>query len=177
MRSNDSQSYRENRRHQPGQSRSRGNFGKTSDTHSSSRPQHIPSPYGFVPLAHNVVFPAWGKQISMDVPFSDGICGALDITLTAETDIIIGDGSDDTKGFFTLTRDGDFAVPGTSVKGMLRNIIEIIGFAKMNLVDDKRYAVRDLHNRPLYGQRLTEEIRRPGSKQLLWKPRARAREY
>ncbi len=47
----------------------------------------IPSPYNFVPLSEHVFFPDWAEKVSMDVPFSDGISGALKVRVTARTSI------------------------------------------------------------------------------------------
>ncbi len=118
----------------------------------------IPSPYLFVPLAQKVFFPDWADFVSMDIPFEDGISGTIDITITAKTPIYIRNESDDN---FFKTPDGKFAIPGTSVKGMLRSVIEIasfgkiIGTVKSPKVDDFKYAVRDLQNPSLYGKKFT----------------------
>ena len=39
----------------------------------------IKAPYNFVPINHEVYIPSWGKQISMDVPFSDGEDGLIEV--------------------------------------------------------------------------------------------------
>lgn len=118
----------------------------------------IPSPYNFVPLPPSVFFPDWASQVSMDVPFSDGISGILEVEVTAQTPIYIRNGGKhpetpeakrndkDYKDFFQVTPDGPYAIPGTSLKGMLRSVIEIASFGKLNRVDDYRHSVRDLQN-------------------------------
>ncbi len=119
----------------------------------------IPSPYLFVPLAKKVYFPDWADFVSMDVPFEDGISGTIDITIEAKTPIYIRNGGVHKKGVeklndpeylsFFKTPDGRYAIPGTSVKGMLRSVIEIASFGKIigttnsHRVDDFQYAVRD----------------------------------
>jgi len=131
----------------------------------------IPSPYNFVPLSEHVFFPGWAAQVSQDVPFSDGISGWFDIEVEATTPIYIRNGSDlpgetkqqrrsrlnnaDWKDFFRVYAGGDYAIPGTSLKGMIRSVLEIASFSKMSLVDDHRHGVRDLNNRDLYGRHLT----------------------
>ena len=120
----------------------------------------ITAPYGFVPLASKVVTPEWAQPIRLhdgrvvapplhDVPFEDGISGTLQLTVHAETPLFtrgVGDRP------FALP-DERYAIPGTTLRGVLRNIVEIIGFGHMaDRVNDHRYAVRDLHNARLYGQ-------------------------
>ncbi len=134
----------------------------------------IPSPYNFVPLADKVFFPDWAGQVSMDAPFSDGISGHFDIKVTAKTPVYIRSGGvhpekhEDRlkdagyKSFFR-TPDGKYAIPGTSLKGMLRAVVEIASFGKIiggksaPRVDDHRYAMRDLNNNS-YREQFTENM-------------------
>lgn len=136
----------------------------------------IPSRYNFVPLSSNIFFPDWASLSSMDVPYSDGISGTIKIRVTAKTPIYIRNGGDHPKDetrldnneyldFFRVSPKGLYAIPGTSIKGMLRGVIEVASFGKIagtkgasSRVSDHRYAVRDLQNRPLYTDRITEII-------------------
>jgi CRISPR-associated protein (TIGR03986 family) len=147
----------------------------------------IPSPYNFVPLSERVFFPDWGERISQDVPFSDGISGVIDVTVTATTPIYIRGGGEHPEGdarlqnaaytdFFRVTQGGPYAIPGSSFKGMLRNVVEIASFGKIvgtkgdtGRVVDHRYAIRDLHNGPAYTKHITEDL---GKK--TYKPKVRA---
>jgi len=106
----------------------------------------IKAPYNFVPLAEDVVFPDWANRVSHDVPFEDGVSGVLELELEAHTPVCVGStqGQDKVIRPFQLPG-GIFAIPGSSIKGMLRNVLEIVSFSKMGLVDrDRRFAVRDL---------------------------------
>lgn len=97
-------------------------------------------PYSFISLNSKVFYPQdYGEvqdsQISFDKPFCDSLSGSLDIKLTALSDIFTGDfkaknatDSTQVRDFFKI---GDrFAFSGSSVRGVLRNIAEIISFAK-----------------------------------------------
>lgn len=116
----------------------------------------ITAPYGFVPLSDKVVQPEWltlldGKTAPPlhDVPFQDGLCGTLELEITAETPIFVrGTQADNLP--FRLGDNGPYAIPGTALRGALRNIVEIIGFGRFDRVDNHRYAVRDMQNRSLY---------------------------
>lgn len=127
----------------------------------------IPSPYNFVPLSSRVFFPDWAAQVSHDVPFSDGVSGWLEIEVEATTPVFIRGGgripkpkdsdrvqwvNDDTylpetKQFARLYPGGPFAIPGTSLKGMIRSLLETVAFGKFQPVDDRHYSVRDLNTR------------------------------
>jgi CRISPR-associated protein (TIGR03986 family) len=139
----------------------------------------IPSPYNFVPLEEQVFFPGWEKEVSMDVPFSDGISGFLDIKVTAKTPLYIRNGGEhpedqrtrlnnqEYKDFYRVVPGGPYAIPGTSLKGMLRGVIEIISHGKIagstgktSRVVNNRYAIRDLQNRDLYTGHITEDLGR-----------------
>jgi len=109
----------------------------------------IRAPYNFVPLNETIYFPEWADEISHDIPFSDGQSGIIDMTIKAETPIFIRNGSNesDEQDFSNLTLPNgkkQFFIPGTSIKGMIRNVMEVISFGKMQFVDNRRYTWRDL---------------------------------
>ncbi len=126
----------------------------------------IHAPYNFVPLSKKVFFPEWAEQVSQDIPFSDGISGEITCTLTAASPIYVRNGGNwtheeimanqahEAQSFFKVGN--EYIIPGTSLKGMLRNVIEIISFGKMGRVDEHRYSVRDLQNPAIYGNFMTE---------------------
>lgn len=115
----------------------------------------ITAPYNFVPLSKKVFFPDWAGQVSHDIPFEDGISGEIVCKLTTQTPVYVRNGGNwerndyltnpETQSFFNVN--GQVMIPGTSLKGMLRNVIEIATFGKMSRVDDHRYSVRDLNNK------------------------------
>lgn len=103
----------------------------------------ITAPYNFVPLNKEIFYPTWSEQVSHDVPFEDGESGVVDITITAKSPIFIRD--HENKEEF-CQHNGQYYIPSTSVKGMVRNVLEIMSFSKMRdeIFDDNTYAVRDL---------------------------------
>ncbi|HIJ96603.1 MAG TPA: TIGR03986 family CRISPR-associated RAMP protein [Desulfuromonadales bacterium] len=116
------------------------------------------APYNFVPLSKKIFFPDWADQVSHDIPFSDGISGTIQCRLTTESPVYIRNGGNwnredivnkdpskensDAHSFFRVG--SDFIIPGTSLKGMLRNVIEIASFGKMKRVQNRKYSFRDL---------------------------------
>lgn len=166
--------YRKNDQHQ---TRNHSSYPSASSMYS------FPSPYNFVPLSKKVFFPDWADRISHDIPFSDGICGVIDISVEAITPIYVRSGGvhpekpedrwndPKTQDFFSVNEGGQYAIPGTSFKGMLRNVVEIASFGKMSRVDDHRYGVRDLNNpnRKLYIDHMTS-----GSKERGFQSKAKA---
>lgn len=114
----------------------------------------ITAPFNFVPLSEKVFFPDWAEKVSHDIPFEDTQSGIIDIIMTAKSPIFIRDGLDD-KTF--CNHNGTYYVPSSSVKGMIRNVLEIMSFSKMNQFNDDTYAVRDLRNRELYMSKMTPD--------------------
>ena len=110
----------------------------------------ISAPYNFVPLSSQVFLPDWSQQVSHDIPFKDGLSGELHYTLTAETPLLVGGrqtrANNDHPGEvrpFKLP-DDSYAIPGSSMKGLLRSVMEIAAFGRMNKVDEVRPGLRDI---------------------------------
>lgn len=120
--------------------------------------QYIKAPFNFVPLNDKVFFPDWADQISHDIPFEDGESGTIELELTAMTPIFVRNGhtrkdaedKNDTYTSFSKDENGNYFIPATSVKGMIRNVLEIISFGKMDQISNDRFGFRDLHNTNQY---------------------------
>ena len=129
----------------------------------------IKSPYNFVPLSEEVYTPSWANLISQDVPFKDGVSGKIRLRITAETPIFIRDGQiqkdkkdstaddqTDKKNInkeaqtFSKTPDGRFYIPSTSIKGEVRNVLEIMSFGRMTVDERAKFAHREWDQRELY---------------------------
>ncbi|GAB4407728.1 MAG: hypothetical protein OHK0039_10310 [Bacteroidia bacterium] len=124
----------------------------------------IKAPYNFVPFNKEVVTPHWIDQISHDIPFKDGLSGKIEVKLTAVSPIFVRDGIGQKAAkdnyldgvqqkahTFSQAPDGRYFIPGTSLKGMIRSVLEIMSFGRMEgKVNDHRYAVRDFRNNDLY---------------------------
>ena len=150
--------------------KNRGNFSKHDDVQTEPN-KPIKSPYNFVPLSGTVVFPDWADKVSHDIPFEDGISGKIELAVTLQSDTYIRNGGNwseadkkddnsDYQKFFTAKVNGEdrYIIPGTSFKGMIRNVLEIATFGKMQRFNDDRYSIRDLHNRD-YTKRLVNKVK------------------
>jgi len=110
----------------------------------------IHAPYNFVPLNSFVHLPDHAASVSCDIPFQNGMCGSLELEIVNHTPILVGGkqnkATEKKAGdvFFARRPDGTPTIPGTSLKGMLRNTLEIAAFGKMRLADDRRLSIRDL---------------------------------
>lgn len=133
------------------------------------------------PTEKEVFNPDWADQVSHDIPFSDGESGEIDIKITAETPIFIRNGHskgdaetfrsylervNKNKDYRPTTKEqkrierylsfsnyeGKYFIPSTSLKGMFRNVLEIITSSRMNRaesiskINPITYGMRDMNN-------------------------------
>ncbi|MCK9159573.1 MAG: TIGR03986 family CRISPR-associated RAMP protein, partial [Bacteroidaceae bacterium] len=117
----------------------------------------IKAPFNFVPLSNKVYFPGWANQISQDIPFKDGKSGCIDLKITAKTPVFVRNGhnkdqaekkDDEYKSFSKV--DDRYFIPATSLKGCIRNVLEIMSLCKMQLDKNAMFAQRDWENNKLY---------------------------
>jgi len=106
----------------------------------------IRAPYNFVPLNEKVFLPDWSDKISHDVPFSDGESGKIEFAIVADSPLYIRNGSSDKNKQDVLFShiDNKPFIPGTSLKGMIRNVLQIISFGKIEPVTKWTPTYRDL---------------------------------
>lgn len=113
----------------------------------------VKAPFNFVPISGNVYIPGWGHLISQDIPFEDGLSGTIDIELKAETPLFIRNASN-VKGEDEVHSckmpDGRFMIPGTTLKGGIRNILSILSFGRIRVGKDIRFAQREWYNKKMY---------------------------
>ncbi|EOZ5528698.1 TIGR03986 family CRISPR-associated RAMP protein [Vibrio metschnikovii] len=112
----------------------------------------VHAPYHFVPLSQWVYSPDWAHQVSHDHPLQGGVDGIIEFDLTNLTPLLVGAGSDRSSeqqpAHVHWARDpqGNPIIPGSSLKGMLRNVLEIASFAKFSETDDPQFSFRDISN-------------------------------
>ncbi|MDY0331153.1 MAG: TIGR03986 family CRISPR-associated RAMP protein [Thiomonas sp.] len=126
---------------------------------------YISAPYNFVPLSERIFIPSWGQDVSHDIPFQDGFSGELHYTLVAHTPLLVGgrqakadkERPGEVKPF--QLPDGRYALPGSSLKGLLRSVVEIAGFGRMGKVDEVRPGLRDISKaNTVYAQRVRDKV-------------------
>lgn len=116
------------------------------------------SPYNFVPLSTFVHFPHWDDQVSHDIPFQDGFSGSFDLKIEAKSPIFTrcdrkypGDGENE---YRFLSHDGTpktAFIKGSTLRGMLREVVAVASFSKFSKVDERRFGIRDIsHGRTPY---------------------------
>ena len=111
----------------------------------------ITAPYNFVPLNEKVFYPSWSEQVTQDLPFSDSEDGVIEVKLKNVSPLFTRDGALEKHSAHIMGKDGKrhYFIPGTTIKGMLREIIEIMSFGKMQEDKDfqnRWYGYRDVAN-------------------------------
>ena len=136
------------------------------------QPTRVTAPYNFVPLSSQVCT-AGDLRIeglpSQDDRQAEALSGTLEIELRAHGPILVSGGTaaegatEEERKVRTFARtpgtNGKPVIPGSSLRGMIRNVMEIACFGRMALVDDQRVGVRDLAAtaRLDYGDRVSEK--------------------
>lgn len=113
----------------------------------------ITAPYNFVPLNDKIFYPPWASEDALknihDVPFEDGESGVIELEITAKSPIFIKDSKNPSEFCHFINENGDkeYYIPATSIKGMIRSVLEIMSFSKIR-IDEKKHkkylSVRDM---------------------------------
>lgn len=111
----------------------------------------VHAPYHFVPLSKWVHMPDWADQVSHDVPFSDGLSGSIELKLQTHSPLCVGGNQTQVEGqptkvHFQKDPAGEPVIPGSSIKGLLRSVLEVAGFGKFKALDDQRLSHRNIAN-------------------------------
>lgn len=108
---------------------------------------YIKAPYNFVPLNKVVVPVYWGEHISHDIPFAEYKSGTIEINIQTHSPIFVRNSpletSKEQDSNFSTHKGRQF-IPGSSIKGAIRNVLSIMSFSKIELGDDISFAYRDL---------------------------------
>ena len=112
----------------------------------------ITAPYNFVPLNKHVYLPDWADQISHDIPFEDGEDGYIEVTWENVSPLCIRDSSAGDDGYSMHVKQPDgsrlYFLPGSSLRGMLRNTLNILAFGKMEQYDNRFFGNRSFATIP-----------------------------
>ncbi len=124
------------------------------------------APYNFIPLNKKVI----GAEIINQYKFyDDRYNGTIKCQLKTITPIFIGNdeinkaiGGDSSQDFFNI--EGKYLIPGSSIKGMLRTLVEIVSYSKLTQFNDeylyyRTFADENKTMRELYKRDMVEEYK------------------
>lgn len=116
---------------------------EATDSEVSGKLQLV-APYNFIPLEAPLLSCFGDAVPSHARPLPDGVCGALTVDWLFEQPVLVGGGKEDHATTFTTDADSKPAIPGSTIRGLLRNVIEIASGSRVDIVDrDAHFAVRD----------------------------------
>lgn len=118
----------------------------------------IHAPFNFIRLSDQVFFPEWADQISHDVPFIDWFSGVISLDITAASPVFVRNGhtqedanSNGNDRYNSFSRINEkYFIPGTSIKGAVRNVLSIISNGKIRVDKNLKFAQREWYNKELY---------------------------
>jgi CRISPR-associated protein (TIGR03986 family) len=121
--------------------------------------KYIKAPFNFVPLNEKVFTQTDMDLHSVDLPAEDSESGYIDLELKALTPVFIRDGKarDETGKndvlLFSQVDDGGVKkhfIPGTTLKGMFRNVLEIITEGYIRMDSKMKFSQRDWEDKKNY---------------------------
>lgn len=128
----------------------------------------VRAPYNFVPFSKSVLirYKNLEELPGHDVIDPDLKTGEIHITMEAETPVFISDGTG--KGHFFQGANGKYMIPGSSVRGMTRENMQILGFGLIRPgediedyqiyfreIADKKTSARNYYSKALAIKRVT----------------------
>ena len=110
----------------------------------------LTSAYRFAPISRWVYTPPWGPYVSRDVPLKGAVSGEMKIKITTLTETCVGGAR---KGPdvqpFRLHAGGQFAIPASTLDGLLRSTLEVVTFGRLGEFVEKRWpGIRDISGDP-----------------------------
>lgn len=112
----------------------RNGYQKNKYFHDKPKSDYANNPYNFVPLSDQV-FQRYGRLEELpahNALAEDRISGVIHCSILAETPICISDGN----GSFYRNPGGAYVIPGSSLKGLVRTNMQVLGFGAIRAKED-----------------------------------------
>ena len=104
--------------------------GKNGDGQPDNR--YVGAPYNFVSQWDTVIGLPKEAQVPHNALEEELISGEISYEIRAESDILVGDG--EKEKHFTINPYGKLAIPGSSVRGLIRSNVQVLGMS--SIADD-----------------------------------------
>lgn len=137
------------RNQRPGNRQNRGRGERQQNNRPQERqPAH--APYNFVPINDQIVGAKRFSDESIIPPFDSFAekhhSGYIDLAIEAKTKVFIGSGSSETGNYKFFAPDGTPRIPGSSLRGMVRTLVEICSWGQFKFFEDKQLFYRTFEN-------------------------------
>lgn len=117
------------------------NSGGTAHFRKQDEAGYVGAPYNFVSFSKDVYEYPQGKLTPHNQMTDNLYSGEIDYRITAETPVIVDDGS----GHFRKDSAGRYAIPGSSIRGLIRSNVQILGLSSIyDDIDDYALMYRNV---------------------------------
>lgn len=121
----------------------KGNNRNNNQRQNGKSGNYVGAPYNFVPFYDKVYTYSNDKLTKHNVVDENLLTGEITYELTAETPIMIDDGA----GQFFKDAKGRYAIPGSTMRGLIRNNVQILGLCSYeDDIDDYALMYRNVAN-------------------------------
>ena len=119
--------------------------------------EKVHAPYNFVPLGDTIIEIPSNNRVPREEINDAYYSGEFKYTVTARTPIMVSSGKEkDRLAFFRDAKSGQYAIPGSTVRGLIRSNVQILGMADVSDdIDDYRLMFREVgggRDRILYNE-------------------------
>lgn len=108
--------------------KNRGDY-KSGNTSNSNTNTYVGAPYNFVPVSRKVIEKKESDMKVHGMLNDELLSGEISYKITAQTPIFISDGKE--KADFVTNERNQFIIPGSSVRGLIRNNVQILGLSSI----------------------------------------------
>jgi CRISPR-associated protein (TIGR03986 family) len=131
----------------------------TANSGANSLSANITAPFRFVALNEKVAFAANPQSLSDPTGTFDAV---INVDWAVETPLLIGEKVDGIDKSFMLDKN-TWAIPGSTLRGMLRAALETIAFARLSQINHhRRFALRDFANEYYKGTVMKDGVVKAG---------------
>jgi CRISPR-associated protein (TIGR03986 family) len=115
------------------------------------------APFNFVPANDPIPWPIPGTEREKQPTYS----GSISVQLTALEPLLVGGKQEDGQPRRFFRRDGKLCIPGSSIKGVVRSMVEALSISALGPVNARTVFFRDLNNQS-YLKRFVDNESDPG---------------
>lgn len=107
----------------------------------NNRQTYVGAPYNFISFNKNVVPVDSQRMTNHNLISEELLTGEIEYTVKSETDIFVDDGKQE----FYKNAKGEYSIPGSTMRGLIRNNVQILGLSSFaEDIDDYRLMYRNI---------------------------------
>lgn len=119
------QEHNQNKKQKQKNSFANKNGNNNKGNNNKGTGHYVGAPYNFVPFSNRVYEYPKEKKVKQNAVADGLLTGEISYEITAKTPIMVDDGT----GKFHKNPDGKYSIPGSTMRGLIRNNVQILGFS------------------------------------------------